>query len=217
MCGIIGITYGPGNSDDGEVLGVILEGLARLEYRGYDSAGLALVGAPGQEGIWRARAANGTRSLSDLVKRAESAPEGPSTGIGHTRWATHGGPTETNAHPHVDCSGRLALIHNGIIENHVELADELRAAGHHFESETDTEVLVHLVESALAADPDAGLVGAVRDSLGRIRGAFSVAVIQSGRARPHRGLPPGVAVAHGRHRLGGLPGLGRAGHPRTHP
>ena len=161
------------------MLGVLLEGLARLEYRGYDSAGLALVGAPGEEGIWRARAANGTRSLDDLVKRAEDAPEGPGAGIGHTRWATHGGPTEANAHPHVDCSGRLALIHNGIIENHVELTDELRAAGHRFESETDTEVLAHLIESALAADPDDGLVGAVRDALGRVRGAFSVAVVHA--------------------------------------
>ncbi len=182
MCGIIGITYGAGSSGDGgdgEVLDVLLEGLSRLEYRGYDSAGVALVGATGEPGVWRARAANGTRSLDDLVKRAEEAPGGPSAGIGHTRWATHGGPTEGNAHPHIDCSGRMALIHNGIIENHVELADELRAAGHTFESETDTEVLAHLIEGSLAAHPDAGLVGAVRAALGRIRGAFSVAVVHS--------------------------------------
>ena len=183
MCGIIGITYGAGSagadSGDTEVLDVLLEGLSRLEYRGYDSAGVALVGAAGEQGIWRARAANGTRSLDDLVKRAEAAPGGPSAGIGHTRWATHGGPTEGNAHPHVDCTGRMALIHNGIIENHVELTDELTAAGHRFESETDTEVLAHLIESSLAAHPDAGLVGAVRDALGRVRGAFSVAVVHS--------------------------------------
>ena len=183
MCGIIGITYGAGSagadSGDTEVLDVLLEGLSRLEYRGYDSAGVALVGAAGEQGIWRARAANGTRSLDDLVKRAEAAPGGPSAGIGHTRWATHGGPTEGNAHPHVDCTGRMALIHNGIIENHVELTDELTAAGHRFESETDTEVLAHLIESSLATHPDTGLVGAVRDSLGRIRGAFSVAVVHS--------------------------------------
>jgi glucosamine--fructose-6-phosphate aminotransferase (isomerizing) len=179
MCGIIGITYdtaGSGEGPDGGVLGVLLEGLARL---GYDSAGLALVGAAGEQGVWRARAANGTRSLDDLIKRTEGAPGDATAGIGHTRWATHGGPTEGNAHPHVDCSGRTALIHNGIIENHVELTDELIAAGHHFESETDTEVLAHLIESSLAAHPDAGLVGAVRVSIGRVRGAFSVAVVHS--------------------------------------
>jgi glutamine---fructose-6-phosphate transaminase (isomerizing) len=179
MCGIIGITYGPGKSDGAAVVDVLLEGLARLEYRGYDSAGLAVVGAPGEQGVWRARGANGTRSLDDLVKRAEWAPEGASAGIGHTRWATHGGPTEANAHPHLDCSGRLGLIHNGIIENHVELEDELRAAGHRFESETDTEVLAHLIEASLAARPEGGLVGAVRHALGRIRGSFSVAVVHS--------------------------------------
>jgi glucosamine--fructose-6-phosphate aminotransferase (isomerizing) len=191
MCGIIGITYGAGLSaeeiaagtgaepDNGEVLGVLLEGLSRLEYRGYDSAGLALVGATGEPGIWRARAANGTRSLDDLIKRAEGAPEGAASGLGHTRWATHGGPTEGNAHPHIDCTGRLALVHNGIIENHVELTDELVAAGHGFASDTDTEVLAHLVESALSARPQDGLVGAVRQALARIRGTFSVAVVHS--------------------------------------
>ncbi len=199
MCGIIGITTGPpptspgpgsgpepGGADGGvgnqRVLEVLLEGLARLEYRGYDSAGLALVGADAGAGsMWRARAANGTRSLDNLAKRAESAPGGATAGIGHTRWATHGRPSEENAHPHVDCSGRMALIHNGIIENHVELADELIASGHRLESDTDTEVLAHLVESSLIDDPEAGLVEAVRTALGKVRGAFSLALVHADR------------------------------------
>ena len=183
MCGIIGITRAPvtvGQDPEGEVvLEVLLAGLGRLEYRGYDSAGVALVGQAGHEGIWRARAANGTRSLDDLTKRAEGGPTDASAGIGHTRWATHGRPSEVNAHPHVDCSGRLALIHNGIIENHIELTDELIAAGHRLESETDTEVLAHVIESNLAIDPEGGLTGAVRSALGRIRGTFSVAVVHA--------------------------------------
>jgi glucosamine--fructose-6-phosphate aminotransferase (isomerizing) len=183
MCGIIGITYGPDGADGGpgdhQVLGVLLEGLARLEYRGYDSAGVALVGAGVPGGTWRARAADGTRSLDDLKKRAEGAPAGATAGIGHTRWATHGRPSEENAHPHADCSGRLALVHNGIIENHVELTDALAGSGHRFVSGTDTEVLAHLIESSLSADPGAGLAGAVRQALGRVRGAFSVAVVHA--------------------------------------
>ena len=174
MCGIIGITGGE------KTLDVLLEGLARLEYRGYDSAGLAVLSPTDGGPLWRARAANGTRSLEDLVKRTEDAPSGPSTGIGHTRWATHGRPSEANAHPHVDCTGQLALVHNGIIENHLELSDELVLAGHHLESDTDTEVLAHLIESELGTHPEAGLVGAVRETLQRVRGYFAIAVIHSG-------------------------------------
>ncbi|MHB1710196.1 MAG: glutamine--fructose-6-phosphate transaminase (isomerizing) [Acidimicrobiales bacterium] len=174
MCGIIGVT------GDGAVLEVLLDGLGRLEYRGYDSAGLAvLAGSPG-EMPWRARAANGTRSLEDLEKKTVGVPPGASTGIGHTRWATHGRPSEENAHPHLDCTGHVALVHNGIIENHHELSDELVAAGHRLESETDTEVLAHLIEAALADDPSSGLVGAVRATVARVRGYFAVAVIHSG-------------------------------------
>ena len=181
MCGIIGITRAStgGDAERTDVVEVLLEGLGRLEYRGYDSAGIALVGPLASDGLWRARAANGTRSLDDLTKRAEDAPRGSAAGIGHTRWATHGGPTEGNAHPHVDCSASLALVHNGIIENHVELTDELVAAGHHLQSETDTEVLAHLIEVALAEHPDLGLAAAVRSALGRVQGAFSLAVVSS--------------------------------------
>jgi glucosamine--fructose-6-phosphate aminotransferase (isomerizing) len=179
MCGIIGITRATAGPDPDGVVEVLLEGLGRLEYRGYDSAGVALVGGPEATGeLWRARAANGTRSLEDLTKRVASAPAGSTAGIGHTRWATHGGPTEQNAHPHVDCASGLALVHNGIIENHIELADELVAGGHRLESETDTEVLAHLIEGALAERPGDGLAGAVRAALARVRGAFSLAVIR---------------------------------------
>ncbi|HEX4218513.1 MAG TPA: glutamine--fructose-6-phosphate transaminase (isomerizing) [Acidimicrobiales bacterium] len=171
MCGIIGVT----GSED--TLGVLLEGLSRLEYRGYDSAGIALV-PPGSDGsLWRGRAAEGTRSLNELAKQAAMAPAAGTTGIGHTRWATHGRPSVTNAHPHVDCTGRIALIHNGIIENHHELADELFKVEHDLESETDTEVLAHLIESALLLNPAGGLVGAVRAALRRVRGAFALAVV----------------------------------------
>ena len=180
MCGIIGITSGSGpDGGDQGILDVLIEGLARLEYRGYDSAGLALVGPAPDDGMWRVRAANGTRSLEDLAKRTDEAPAHPSAGIGHTRWATHGRPSEDNAHPHADCSGRLALVHNGIIENHLELSDALIADGHRLESETDTEVLAHLIESHLAAAPEEGLTGAVRAALGQVRGAFALAVVHA--------------------------------------
>jgi glutamine---fructose-6-phosphate transaminase (isomerizing) len=171
MCGIIGVT----GSDD--TLNVLLEGLSRLEYRGYDSAGIALIPPGSEDSLWRGRAAHGTWSLDELTKQAAMAPASGVTGIGHTRWATHGRPSVTNAHPHVDCTGRIALIHNGIIENHHELADELFKVEHDLESETDTEVLAHLIESALLLNPAGGLVAAVRAALRRVRGAFSLAVV----------------------------------------
>ena len=168
MCGIVGVT---GST---EALDIILDGIERLEYRGYDSAGVALVNA---DGMWRARAADGTRSLEKLRKVVdEDAPEA-SAGIGHTRWATHGHPTEHNAHPHTDCTGTIAVVHNGIVENWWELANELREAGHVLESDTDTEIVAHLVESALAGG--VGLVEAVRITLDTLRGAFALAVVSA--------------------------------------
>ena len=175
MCGIIGAT-------GGDVLDVLLEGLARLEYRGYDSAGVVLQ-ADGD--LWRARAAKGTHSLDELRRVTDGAPEPAIAGIGHTRWATHGHPTELNAHPHVDCTGRVAVVHNGIIENFHELAGKLEADGHSFTSQTDTEVIAHLVEDELSAGES--LAEAVRATLRTVRGAFAIAVVYAGE--------PGTIVA----------------------
>jgi glucosamine--fructose-6-phosphate aminotransferase (isomerizing) len=162
MCGIIGVTGAQ------PALPILLDGLARLEYRGYDSAGVAL-----QHGgtIWRERRAG---KLAELVAAVGDAPRDSTTGIGHTRWATHGRPSERNAHPHLDCTGRLAIVHNGIIENFQTLADGLAGSGHDLHSETDTETLVHLIEDGMRAGH--GLVEAVRGCLRQVEGAFSIAV-----------------------------------------
>ncbi|HVB19443.1 MAG TPA: glutamine--fructose-6-phosphate transaminase (isomerizing) [Acidimicrobiales bacterium] len=168
MCGIIGVV---GSSD---TLDTLLEGLTRLEYRGYDSAGVALV-RQGQ--TWRARTAAGTESVSALKDECRAAPAGFTSGIGHTRWATHGAPEAMNAHPHLDCSGNIAIIHNGIIENHAEIRSELEARGHLFSSRTDSEVLAHLVEEARGSGLD--LLEAVRVSLLVVRGAFAVAAMDA--------------------------------------
>jgi glutamine---fructose-6-phosphate transaminase (isomerizing) len=165
MCGIVGVT----GSDP--ALPFLLDGLSRLEYRGYDSSGVALVDG---DSVWVRRRAG---KLAELTGAVGDAPPAV-VGIGHTRWATHGGPTEHNAHPHTDCSGALALVHNGIIENHVELGDELVSAGHELRSETDTEVLAHLIEAGMAAG--AGLADSVRAALSRVEGSFAVAVVHAG-------------------------------------
>jgi glucosamine--fructose-6-phosphate aminotransferase (isomerizing) len=168
MCGIIGVV---GSSD---TLDTLLEGLARLEYRGYDSAGVALVRS-GE--TWRARTAAGTESVRALMLECEGAPSGFHSGIGHTRWATHGAPEAVNAHPHLDCSGNIAIIHNGIIENHTELRETLKEQGHVFSSVTDSEVLAHLIEEARADGVE--LLEAVRQSLLRVRGAFALAAMDA--------------------------------------
>ncbi len=168
MCGIIGVVGTP------DALDTLLEGLARLEYRGYDSAGVALV-RPGE--TWRARTASGTESVRALVEACREAPAGFASGIGHTRWATHGAPEAENAHPHLDCTGHVAIIHNGIVENHAELRAGLEERGHAFSSRTDSEVLAHLIEEARRGGAD--LVEAMRQSLGRVRGAFAVAAVDA--------------------------------------
>ena len=165
MCGIIGAT------GDQPALPLLLEGLARLDYRGYDSAGVVLQTG---DGLWLERKKG---KLSELEAAVGGAPRDAAAGIGHTRWATHGRPSDANAHPHTDCSGRLALVHNGIIENYVELGDEVSAAGHELTSETDTEVLAHLIELYMAGG--ASLADAVRACLSRVDGSFAIACLHA--------------------------------------
>ena len=164
MCGIVGYT-GTQNATP-----ILLEGLRRLEYRGYDSAGIAVLSENGA--ITVQKAAGKLDNLRSAVATLEPAG---SVGIGHTRWATHGRPNDDNAHPHSDCTGDVTVVHNGIIENYAELRDELLARGHVFRSETDTEVLAHLLEDIL---PTAATLGeAVRSALARVTGSYAIAVV----------------------------------------
>jgi len=165
MCGIVGYV---GHRDG---VPIILDSLRRLEYRGYDSAGIAVIDV---DGALAGSKAEG--KLNRLVERLDGDPLKGSTGLGHTRWATHGRPSDVNAHPHLDCSGKVAVVHNGIIENYASLRDRLRSEGHSFQSETDTEVIAHLIE---ANDTDGDLVAAVRRTLKQVRGAYALGVISS--------------------------------------
>jgi glutamine---fructose-6-phosphate transaminase (isomerizing) len=175
MCGIVGYV-GPDVA-----LPIVLEGLRRLEYRGYDSAGVAVV-----DGILEIRKRAG--KLAELEAALATEPLAPATtAIGHTRWATHGAPTDANAHPHLDCTGRVAVIHNGIVENHRELRAGLEKDGHAFASETDTEVVAHLIEAALDDD----LTAAVREVVARLQGAYSLVVVSA----DHPGELVGVKVS----------------------
>ncbi|GHO53831.1 glutamine--fructose-6-phosphate transaminase (isomerizing) [Ktedonobacter robiniae] len=170
MCGIIGYV-GPESTD---VTTILLEGLSKLEYRGYDSAGIAVLTTAGKLELHRrvGKIANLVASVSNGSRPGEGT-----LGIGHTRWATHGRPNDSNAHPHTDCSGTLSLVHNGIIENYADLRQELSASGHTFQSETDTEVLVHLVEQAYLGEANHDLVQAVRLALKRVEGTYAIAVV----------------------------------------
>ena len=167
MCGIVGY-IGPG-----ETVPVIMEGLRRLEYRGYDSAGLAVVDESGDLHVRRAPG-----KLRELDKVLLQDPVAGHYGIGHTRWATHGSPNENNAHPHRDCSGRIVVVHNGIIENYRELKAELTAQGHSFSTETDTEIVAHLIEQQMK-DGHARLDDAVRAALPRLHGAYALVVLNA--------------------------------------
>src|SRR6516165_10436342 len=159
MCGIVGYVGSK------ECASILVEGLRHLEYRGYDSAGLAVHTGRGVE-IVRAPG-----KLTNLDAALKKNPLAGTTGIGHTRWATHGRPSEANAHPHV--AGKVAVVHNGIIENHVALRRELEKRGVKFSSDTDTEIVAHLVDEAMRDGAGAGrLADAVRSALKRVRGAY---------------------------------------------
>ena len=165
MCGIVGY-IGPK-----KVVPLILDGLKRLEYRGYDSAGIAVVDANGKMEI--RRASGKLRNLEEVVAKC---PLEGTYGIGHTRWATHGRPTEENAHPHRDCTGQIVVVHNGIIENYLELKEQLQREGHKFVTETDTEVVAHLVEKNMKDGP---LEEAVRRSLKELRGIYALVFLSA--------------------------------------
>ncbi|WP_340097959.1 glutamine--fructose-6-phosphate transaminase (isomerizing) [Salinibaculum salinum] len=168
MCGIIGCV-----GRDGETLETLVHGLSKLEYRGYDSAGVALTGTGQNVDITKCAG-----EIDELRGALEThAPDGE-VGVGHTRWSTHGPPTDENAHPHQDCTGNVAVVHNGIIENYQTLRDELSTSGHTFRSDTDTEVVPHLIEDALDSglDPEA----AFRDALSRVEGSFAIAAVLAG-------------------------------------
>jgi len=187
MCGIVGYV------GDKNAVGLILEGLKRLEYRGYDSAGVAVLN---REGLHVRRAAGRIKALEAMLRER---PVSGTVGIGHTRWATHGRPSEENAHPHTDCAGALVVVHNGILENYLPLKERLLAQGHVFRSETDTEVLAHLVEHYLRETPR--LDGAVKRALREVRGSYAIGVVAA--SAPDRL----VAAKHG---AGGVViGLGR--------
>ncbi|HEU5249771.1 MAG TPA: glutamine--fructose-6-phosphate aminotransferase, partial [Thermoanaerobaculia bacterium] len=171
MCGIVGYVGSK------EAAPLLLDGLKRLEYRGYDSAGIATL-CNGHFEIHRAAG-----KLSILLEKMANTKAPGTVGIAHTRWATHGRPTEQNAHPHTDCTGKVVAVHNGIFENFAERKAELASRGHRFRSETDTEVFAHEVEDAFHGD----LLAAVQSATKKLTGAYAVLVSSSGE--------PGVLVA----------------------
>src|ERR671919_51253 len=166
MCGIVGYV---GNK---QVVPLIIDGLRKLEYRGYDSAGIAVVNEGHDLEIRRAEG-----KLRNLEETIRLSPLDGTYGIGHTRWATHGRPTEENAHPHRDCTGRVVVVHNGIIENYLQLKERLRKSDHRFVTETDTEIMAHLIEEHLKADLT--FEQAVRAAVSELRGIFALSIIHA--------------------------------------
>jgi glucosamine--fructose-6-phosphate aminotransferase (isomerizing) len=181
MCGIIGYI------GQKEVVPVLIDALKRLEYRGYDSAGIAVV-AGGE--IRVRRSAGKLTNLEDAIRQR---PLSGFFGIGHTRWATHGRPSEENAHPHRDCSNRIVVVHNGIIENYLELKEALQAEGHNFVTETDTEIIAHLIEKYI----DSGLEAAVMKAFAQIQGVYACAVLSSDEPNKIVGLRNGPPLVIG--------------------
>ncbi|MCK4839091.1 MAG: glutamine--fructose-6-phosphate transaminase (isomerizing), partial [Desulfobulbaceae bacterium] len=198
MCGIVGYI------GKRRVVPILLEGLKRLEYRGYDSAGLVYIDTDAS--LKRHRFEG---KLANLEEHMEALNVDSHIGLGHTRWATHGAPSKANAHPHCDCSGDLVVVHNGIIENYHALRDELTARGHKFNSETDTEVLAHLIEENLDKD----LAAAVRKSLKKVEGSYALAVLWAKQpdrliaARNHSPLVLGVQEQGGSFLASDIPAL----------
>jgi len=169
MCGIIGYL------GDQEATPILMESLKRLEYRGYDSAGVAVLEAPKAGSARLTSMTKSEAKVDTLIEKLKANMPSGKLGIGHTRWATHGKPTYINAHPHTDCHSRIFVVHNGIIENFAELKAELQAAGHEFTSDTDTEVVPHLIEANYKGD----FLAAVRVALRRIRGAYALAMFST--------------------------------------
>jgi glutamine---fructose-6-phosphate transaminase (isomerizing) len=169
MCGIVGYV------GKKRVVPVIIDGLKKLEYRGYDSAGIAVAG--NGDGLQVRRAEGKLRNLEEVIRLK---PLDGTYGIGHTRWATHGRPTEENAHPHRDCTGKIVVVHNGIVENYMPLKKKLREQGHTFNTETDTEVIAHLVEQYFKeAGGKVSLEEAVRKTVNQLTGVFALAIIST--------------------------------------
>lgn len=168
-CGIIGVTARKNRGASSRIAEIVKKGLEKLEYRGYDSVGVAAI--YDNKIVVR----KGKGKLSEVNRRVKLDKVLGWTVVGHTRWATHGAPSDVNAHPHIDCSGRIAVVHNGIIQNYVELKKELTSKGHHFRSETDTEVLAHLIEEYL--EEESGVFQAFKRALRRVKGSYAFGVI----------------------------------------
>ncbi|MBU4134561.1 glutamine--fructose-6-phosphate transaminase (isomerizing), partial [bacterium] len=173
MCGIVGYT-GKKN-----IIPILIDGLRRLEYRGYDSAGIAVNAA---DGLILRRCEG---KVSKLAQKIAGEKIAGSAGLGHTRWATHGKPSEENAHPHTDCTGKIVLVHNGIVENYLQLKKKLKKQNHKFKSETDTEIIAHLIENHIKKKKN--LLGAVQEAVKEIRGSYALGVMSNDE--------PGVIIA----------------------